>query len=188
MGVGLGRSPMSVDPQASSTHSPIRASALSQPVPTYTVQTVRAWGRVPAVKFADETRALVVAVRGVVRNSIPNTEPGRSALHAWKQHVTKQVGERRGVRPWSANDEYAVSLGLRFHLQNHWNREVDIDNYCKPVLDAVAAGLFDPEPDRVTKWRGYPEHRFRTLLIHRLRDGAYPEQEGAVVIVSARAP
>lgn len=179
---------MSAEQPESPATSPIRQPALSQPVPTYTVQTVRAWGRVPAVTFDDETRSLVVAVRGVVRNSIPNTAVGRSALHAWKQHVTKQVGERRGVRPWSPNDEYAVSLGLRFHLQNHWNREVDIDNYCKPVLDAVAAGLFDPEPDRVTKWRGYPEHRFRTLLIHRLRDGAYPEQEGVVVIVSARSP
>lgn len=76
---------------------------------------------------------------------------------------------------------------MRLHLQDHWSREVDVDNYRKPVLDAVAAGLFDPEPDRVTRWRGYPGHRFRTLLVHRLRDGAYPEREGAVVIVSARA-
>ena len=157
-------------------------------VPLYTVRMVPGWGRVPTVQLDGETRALVVAVRGVVRNSIPNTAPGRAALHEWKRLVTRQVGGRRGERPWSPHDEYAVSLGLRFHLPNHWNREVDVDNYCKPVLDAVAAGLFDPEPDGVTRWRGYPEHRFRTLLVHRLRDGSYPAQEGAVIVVSGRPP
>ena len=156
-------------------------------VPTYSVRPVVGWGRVPMVSFAGETRSLAVSVRGVVRNSIPNTAVARAALHEWKRRVTRGVGERRGDRPWSPHDEYAVSLALRFHLPNHHNREVDIDNYCKPVLDAVAAGLFDPEPDEVTKWRGYPEHRFHTLLVHRLRDGSDPMDEGVVVMVSARS-
>ena len=179
---------MTANEPVQSIRPPMDAPRESAAVPAFTVRSVQGWGRVPMVRYTGETRSLVVAIDGVVRNSIPNTQKARAELHEWKRRVTQAVGGRRGARPWNPHDMYTVSLALRFHLPNHHNREVDIDNYCKPVLDAVAAGLFDPAPNDVTGWRGYPEHRFRTLLVHRLRDGADPAQEGVVIAVSTRSP
>ena len=92
----------------------------------------------------------------------------------------------RGSIQWDSNGKYAVSVGMRFNRENHRNQNLDVDNYIKPTLDAVAAGLFCDEatdPWENEFWK-YDDSNFRTLLIHRLPDTPDPESEGVAIYVS----
>ena len=67
---------------------------------------------------------------------------------------------------------------------------MDVENFTKPVVDAIAAGLFCEEqkdPKDIATWN-YDDSNFNTLLIHRLPDAAEPEDEGIVISVSSSAP
>ncbi|MYA50814.1 MAG: RusA family crossover junction endodeoxyribonuclease [Chloroflexi bacterium] len=112
---------------------------------------------------------LSVAVHGIVRNFVPSSAQ-KHALQRWKVQVATAVKAERGGEPWSSEDDYVVMLEYGFHLPSHWNQHLDVENYVKPVLDGLAAGLFcstDRELADIRIWN-YPDHNFRTLLIHRL--------------------
>ena len=145
---------------------------------------------VPTIEFIHPSRPyLRVAVNGVIINSIVDGARGRERQQNWKAHVASAVKRARGMQPWSAGDEYAISLAMRFHLGNHGNRDLDAENFVKPIIDAIAAGLFCPdstEPQNIKRW-GYDDSNFNTLLIHRLPDAQTPCDEGIAISVSARA-
>ena len=142
---------------------------------------------VPTIEFSRPSRPyLRVAVNGVIINSIVDGARGRERQQAWKAQVASAVKRTRGMQSWNAADKYAISLAMRFHLGNHGNRDLDAENFVKPIIDAIAAGLFCPdstEPQNIKRW-GYDDSNFNTLLIHRLPDARTRAGEGIAISVS----
>ena len=143
---------------------------------------------VPTIEFSEPAPArppLCVAVSKVIINS--NTAGTRQ--HEWKAKIASAIKDKRGEQPWRKRDEYAISLAMRFHLGSHRNQKLDADNFVKPILDAVAAGLFCcncTEPYSITNWK-YDDSNFKTLLIHRLPDAETRCDEGIAVCVSVKS-
>ena len=142
---------------------------------------------VPAILFADEARGLELRVSGTIINSVPDR---KDAQLAWKRRIALEVREARGGGPWDAGQRYAISLAMRFCPALHGNRALDVENFVKPVLDGLAAGLFSPsgQDPRLIERFGYDDSNFSTLFIHRLPDAVRPEDEGVAIGVSAAVP
>lgn len=144
---------------------------------------------VPAVRFADEARGLELRVSGEIVNSITTSRRAKDAQLEWKRRIASEVREARGGEPWDAGQRYAISLALRFCPAPHGNRPLDVENFVKPVLDGLAAGLFSPpgQDPRAIERFNYDDSNFSTLFIHRLPDAARPDDEGVAISVSAMA-
>ena len=142
---------------------------------------------VPAVRFADEVRGLELRVSGEIVNSITER---KDAQLDWKRRIASEVREARGGGPWDTGQRYAISLTLRFCPSLHGHRsDLDVENFVKPVLDGLAAGLFSPpgQDPRAIERFNYDDSNFSTLFIHRLPDATRPEDEGVAISVSAAA-
>ncbi len=131
---------------------------------------------------------------GTIINSTVDGERGRERQRNWKIQVASAVREKRGLDPWDSDDEFAVSIGLRFHADNHGGQtdvhgraKLDAENFIKPIVDAIAAGLFSDDSldlNSIERW-DYDDSNFNTLLIHRLDDPQAPPDEGVIICVSA---
>lgn len=76
------------------------------------------------------------------------------ALRDWKLEVSETI---RKFRRYETEPMPAVrSVAFLMHPVNHGNREYDIENFVKPVIDGIAMGLWD-DLDRV---RDEPSARF----------------------------
>ena len=145
---------------------------------------------VPTIEFSRPSRRpLRVPVNRKIINS---TTENSNEQKKWKAQVAYAVKAKRGPQPWCERDKYAISLAMCFHPGNHGNRkqykDLDVDNYVKPILDAIAGGLFCPnstELCNISSW-DCNDSNFNTLLIHRLSDARTPAGEGIAISVSAR--
>ena len=137
------------------------------------------------LEFKDPARRLPSTwVQGTIVNSF-TVGPQQQV---WKRTVASAIRRVRDGSPWDPRDLYAVTLEFRFHPGNHQNQELDVENYVKPVIDAVAAGLFQEEekdPSEIETW-DFPDSNFRTLLIHRATDPKDRSREGVHISVSVR--
>ena len=142
----------------------------------------------PVIELLGSTRSLSVPVSGVIGNSVPTSPTGKANLQDWKINVARTTKESRGDAPWDPSKQYAITLGLRFCLALHGHQPLDVENFIKPIIDALAAGLFcDPETDPVAiESFNYDDSNFNTLLIHRLPDTNRPSEEGVRIHVSAK--
>ena len=142
---------------------------------------------VPSLEFTNPARpALLLPVTGSIINSVTDTKR-KASLRAWKVKITSEVKAARET-PWDPGNDYAITLSFSFHPANHGNRPSDVDNFVKPILDALAAGLFcDPQtdPNDIPRWN-YKDSNFNTLLIRRLPDATAPDKEGIAICASAR--
>ena len=145
---------------------------------------------VPTVAFASPTREpLALLVLGEVVNQV--TDKAKAPKQRdWKVHVAASVKEARGGGPWDPRVNYAISLAFRFHPGLHGgpNQSLDVENFMKPVLDAVAAGLFcddETEPRSIQRW-DYDDSNFSTLFVHRLGNTPDLGEEGVAVFVSCK--
>ena len=142
---------------------------------------------VPSLEFTNPVRAaLRLPVTGIIINSVIDTER-KASLDAWKVKIASEVKAARGT-PWYPGNDYAITLSLSFHPANHRNQRSDVDNFVKPIIDALAAGLFcDPQtdPNNIPRW-DYDDSNFNTLLIRRLPDATAPDKEGIAICASAR--
>ena len=140
---------------------------------------------VPSLEFTTPARAaLRLPVTGTIINSVTER---KESLQAWKVKIASEVKAARET-PWNPGNDYAITLFLSFHPANHGNRPLDVENYIKPIIDALAAGLFcDPQtdPNDIPHWN-YDDSNFNTLLIHRLPDATAPDKEGIAICASAR--
>ncbi len=145
----------------------------------------------PTLELTDSERTpLRLPIMGYVANSIAT----RETVKPWKVTVASKIKAARGMGPWDPQLYYAISIGFSFHPQSHGNRRrsdgqvhLDVENFVKPVIDGLAAGLFcdnDKDPSRIELWN-YDDSNFNTLLIHRLPDAAKPEDEGIAISVSS---
>ena len=104
---------------------------------------------VPTIELADAAVNLHRHVSGTIINSITDGQRGRERQQIWKASVASHVKEARGTTLWNPCDNFAISLGLSFHIRSHGNQKsLDVENFIKPIIDALAAGLFcKPEED-----------------------------------------
>ena len=147
-------------------------------------QSIGGW-EVPALEFTNPARAaLRLPVTGTIINSITER---KESLQDWKVKIASEVKAARGTT-WDSRNDYAITLSLSFHPANHGNRDLDVENFVKPILDALAAGLFcDPQtdPSDISLWN-FDDSNFNTLLIHRLPNADARDKEGIAICVSAR--
>ena len=151
---------------------------------TFRERTIGGW-TVPTVAFGSEPRpARSVLVQGTPKlDNQSNRQSG--ALLEWQRTIAAKVKAGRGRYRWNERREYAVSLILRL---DRW-REGDLDNFAKPILDAVAGGLFcraETDPLTITNWRDFDDSGFRTLFLSRLAAYRLGQPEGVAIYVSRR--
>lgn len=157
---------------------------------TFTQQQIGKW-RAPTIEFPSAKNApLCLPIQGYIANNFPTTDTGKERLKAWKPIIASEVKAARGAFAWDASDEFAISLAFSFNINSGWHGYIplDVENFIKPVIDALAAGLFcrnATDPHRIAKW-DYDDSNFNTLLIHRLPDAATRADEGIAVCVSVR--
>ena len=63
---------------------------------------------------------------------------------------------------------------------------MDVENFIKPTIDAMAAGLFctnDQDISAIDRY-DYDDSNFRHLFVQRLDDTATPTEEGVGICVS----
>ena len=74
---------------------------------------------------------------------------------------------------------------MRFNLKNHHTKKLDVENYVKPIVDAIAMGLFsqDVDIDKITKFDA-DDSNFNHLYIERSKDVVSPSEEGITIVVS----
>ena len=143
--------------------------------------------------FEGASEPLCVTVKGPIINSATKH---RDELRKWKERVAYAVEAKRGDQ-WCSKHLYAVTVQLRFYVGQGSFRpkgqKLDVDNYVKPVLDALAAGLFLPECkfldgrvniETFAVHHGVDDSNFRTLLIRRLPNAEKKEEEGVRLFVS----
>ena len=137
-----------------------------------------------AIEFGNPAAPpLCLSVAGLIVNSVTER---KEALQAWEVQVASEVKAARGSDPWNPGHDYAITLSLRFHPANHGNRSLDMENFVKPILDALAGGLFcdtQTDPRNIVLWN-YDDSNFNTLLIRRLADAVIPGSEAVYVCVS----
>ena len=145
---------------------------------------------VPTIVLADAAVNLHLHVSGTIINSITDGQRGRERQQIWKASVASHVKEARGATLWHPCDNFAISLGLSFHIRSHGNQKsLDVENFIKPIIDALAAGLFctpQEDPRNIEHWN-YDDSNFNTLLVRRLPDAAEPSSEGICLFVSSRS-
>ena len=145
---------------------------------------------IPALEFSDGAPSLSIHVTGKVINSIAE----KPQQQAWKAEIASAVKAARGGQ-WNSEAKFAISIGFRFNTDSGWHGygkgrtppKMDVENFAKPVVDALAAGLFcddSTDPRRIQQW-DYDDSNFVTLLIHRLPDAPTRQGEGVAICVSA---
>jgi len=143
---------------------------------------------VAAVKFAEASRCLTVPVKGLIGNSIPTSQSGKQRSVDWKRNVAETFKASRGSDPWEPTDHYAISIGFSFWLPAHGNQQLDVENFIKPTIDAMAAGLFCPNDQKISDIDryDYDDSNFRYLFVHKLDDASAASEEGVGVYVSVQ--
>ena len=139
---------------------------------------------IPTIERGDAERDMRLPVSGFIVNSITEN---KTRLNDWKVKIASEVKAARRGRAWNSNAKFAVSIGFRFNAANHGYQPLDVENFLKPVVDALAAGLFcddSTDPRRIRRW-DYDDSNFDTLLIHRLPDAPTRQGEGVAICVSA---
>ena len=146
-------------------------------------QEIGGWS-VPTASFVSVARdPIALAVAGRIANQVDDAERKRE----WKRHLASEVKQIRGDTPWDSSDNYAISLALKFCPGNHGHQPLDAENFLKPIIDAIAAGLFCDtltDPATIESW-DFDDSNFNTLLVHRLPDTADAAAEGIAAFVSA---
>ena len=137
------------------------------------------------VRFNEEANRFSTWVQGPIIHT-----KAAEKLGDWKKRLASIVKAKRDAR-WKSCHLHAVTLEFRFCPPNKEGQR-DVDNYVKPVLDGLAAGLFlpdDKDPAHLERFDvyhgGVDDSSFRILLIHRLPDAETPEEEGVRLFVSS---
>ena len=142
------------------------------------------------LRLKEEVNEVGVEVIGQVRTAHAGNADRKRKRQDWKARVACAVKDERGGAKWDHEYLFAITLQFSFHPDNRGPAQWDVENYVKPVVDAVAAGLFCEEhedPREIQRW-GHLDSNFRTLLIHRRPDPPSADQEGVHIFVSSRRP
>ena len=95
----------------------------------------------PTVSLDSMSRdPVALQVLGIIANAVN----GKEKQQPWKKRLASEVKAARGDVAWNPDDAYAISLALRFCPSKHGGsgQRLDVENFVKPIVDAIAAGLF----------------------------------------------
>ena len=126
-------------------------------------------------------------INGKIINSIVDSNKKQELLE-WKQKIVEQVITHRKDKTYEPEETYLISLALRFCPQNHGNLKLDVENYIKPILDGVAAGLFctpSTKSNQITRF-DYDDSNFNNLYIERSPNTSSPDHEGIIISISRK--
>ena len=143
---------------------------------------------VSRLELNDSHLRLGIVIQGTIGNSIPTSQSGKATLENWKIQIASVVKAQRGHDAWDSSRNFAITLALRFCPALHGYQNLDVENFIKPIIDALAAGLFcnpEIEPSTIPRF-DFDDSNFNTLLIQRLPDVSRREDEGVAIFVSAR--
>jgi hypothetical protein len=133
------------------------------------------------IQFSNGDLILQLFILGKIANSVCSSDESR----AYKQKIAKAVNNVCSGK-YSPESVYAVSLSMRFCPFEHGNKKLDIENYLKPVLDGIAAGLFCNEDiDKIARFH-YDDSNFLNLYVERLPDTMKRSEEGIVITISKK--
>jgi hypothetical protein len=141
---------------------------------------------VQAIRFGPELARLSLAVTGLIGNAITTSPTGAARTKSWRLAVASAAKQSRGNECWDSQHLYAITLAFAFHKPSHGNMILDVENFLKPTIDALAAGLFctnEHDLAATPRW-GYDDSNFSHLLIHRLTDTEHASQESVRIFVS----
>lgn len=156
-------------------------------MPDFSLQhlTIGGWS-VPVLTGSNGREPVSLLVRGAIGNSVPSPGAGAQRTKDWKRSVCMAIHAARGKAPWPSRTTFWVTLGFRFAPGLHGGRDLDVENFIKPTVDAIAAGLFiaKGEDASAVPHYGYDDSGFRHLLVHRLPDAERNEDEGVAIHIA----
>ena len=137
--------------------------------------------RTPTIEFLNPLSRMELVVKGKIINSITDNGVGQKE---WKLKVAARVlAERKRLSTeYDKERHYCITLGFRFYPFRRGT--FDVENYIKPVLDGIAAGLFEEDIMNIKRF-DFADHNFRSIFFSRLEDASNIEQEGVAVIITA---
>lgn len=139
------------------------------------------------LEFSNGKTVIDTIVYGAIANVSPTTEGGREKLQRWKRQISMEIKSKRGKQAHDSKNHYVVSLGMRFHTKNHGDGQIDVDNFIKPILDGIAAGLFCDENDDlsiINSYNQFDDSNFRHLYVERIVNNEPQKEEGVSIVVS----
>ena len=131
----------------------------------------------------DSNPIIQKTIKGKIINSVVDSTKKQELLE-WKQKIAKTIHHERKGKIYSPNNHFTISLSFRFSPSLHGNAKLDVENYMKPILDGIAAGLFceiKQDPFQITKF-DYDDSNFERLYIEKLKD-CNPTDEGIMISI-----
>ena len=144
--------------------------------------------KIPVATLYQETNDLCFTVKGIIGNFAATSDRGKRLYQEWKRLVASKAKSLRGTTAWNPESLYCITCGFIFHMPSHGNRKLDVENFIKPTLDALAAGLFcseDQDPNKIERY-DYDDSNFRFMFIQRLADAKSENDEGVVINISVQ--
>ena len=141
-----------------------------------------------SIEFRNSSFTMCDTVFGMIANFTPTTVGGRERLQNWKHKISIQIkSKRKSIQDPSRI--YAITIGMKFHPPTHGNQKFDLDNYSKPIIDAIAAGLFcndDEDLSILTEYNKFDDSTFQHIYLERLPDVDISEDESVIILVSQK--
>ena len=131
--------------------------------------------------FLEGRIVLKTFVYGKIINSVIDASKKQYQVE-WKHKIANQVFSTRNDLQ-NENDHYAISLSMMFYADK---RKRDVENYIKPIIDAIAVGLFTKnkeELDSITEFNK-DDSNFNHIYVERLTDTVDPLKQGVAITVS----
>jgi Holliday junction resolvase RusA-like endonuclease len=141
-----------------------------------------------SITFSNGDVIIKEIIYGTIANFTPTTLTGRKRLQDWKRIIAMQIKSKRKI-VYDPQYSYAVTIGMKFHTPTHGEQNLDLDNYSKPVIDAIAAGLFCDENEdlsKLTTYNQFNDSNFRHLYFERMHDAKEKDEECVTIIVSRK--
>lgn len=139
--------------------------------------------------FPNSSFSVTITVFGMIANFTPTTQRGRKRLQEWKRKIALQIQSSKSL-PLDSNCSFTISIGMKFHPLTHGYQKLDLDNYSKPILDAIAAGLFSDENtdlSNLTTYNQFDDSNFHHIYLERLPDADSADRESIIIHVSQKS-
>lgn len=105
-------------------------------------------------------------IKGKIINAIVDGEVRQREQLEWKRKIATTIKNSR-KECYRPDCDYGVSVTMRFKAKK---QKFDVENYIKPILDGVAAGVFCGEEqiiDQIPRFN-FPDHCFSNIFIQKL--------------------
>jgi len=133
----------------------------------------------------DNCEPIMILVQGRIVNSV---DGNKERSKAWKEKITHEImKKRKGIH--NNERKHAISVSMKFHLKSHGGNKLDAENFLKPILDAVAAGLFvseDTNPSEIERF-DFDDSNFDNVYFEKLAPAESNEDECVIITISQKS-